>query len=113
IALMVGRQDKGTPSPNVEVTASAPSAAPAVTASPKPAARPPVRAATTVRQPRRTLQSMPVLVVGGLDAVRAPVYSPSFGVSGRSMFFHAGRTGTTSLMQATLAADGSIAAVST
>jgi Tol biopolymer transport system component len=59
------------------------------------------------------LQSMPVLVVGRLDAVKAPLYSPSFGLSGRSMFFHAGRTGTTSLMQATLAADGSIAAVST
>ena len=95
-----------------EVTSSAPAAAsPAVTPRTQPAGAPEARAASAP-QPRM-LESMPVLVAGRLDVVKAPLYSPSFSVSGRSMFFHAGRNGTTSLMQATLAADGSLGAVST
>jgi len=95
--------------------ASAPTiaASPAITPSAQLASRPPARAGRPAKRENVMSQLMPELVITRADAGNAPLYSPSFGATGTSMFFHAGRTGTTSLMQATLAADGSIAAVET
>jgi Tol biopolymer transport system component len=108
----VSRTADGPASQRPEVSASAQSAASrTVTSRAQPTTRSRARA-TTATQPRPVSDVMPVLLVDGLD-VNAPLYSPSFGVSGRSMFFHVGRSGTTSLMQATLDADGSVATIST
>jgi hypothetical protein len=120
LAIAVAVQRREGVSPTAEerpsrpaLSSSTPSAA---TRSVTPRAQPTAGArgsATAGAQPRRVSDVMPVLVIDGLHDVNAPLYSPSFGVSGRSMFFHVGRSGRTSLMQATLDADGSIATVST
>jgi hypothetical protein len=93
-----------------DVSPSAPSSAPRTV---PPSAPPPARSRARASTAAQRSDEMPVLVIDGLHDVNAPLYSPSFGVSGRSMFFHVGRSGTTSLMQATLDADGSVAAIST
>src|SRR5688572_30182435 len=55
----------------------------------------------------------PTPVIRPVDIGKVAAYSPSFHANGRSMFFHAGREGTTSLLQASLGNNGSLVAVKT